>query len=172
VGDSTLHPFTSRTTQLKASGTLDPQVTAELSAPPIFDAVLARSALKTFDVVIPVVSLKSKESGLDKNMDKALKAESCPDISFHLSNYSVSKDTTSAAAFHASVNGTLTIACQERPVTLETRLTSGPETLHVQGDYTLLMTDYGIKPPTMMMGTIKTKNPVVIHFDLQLTPAH
>jgi hypothetical protein len=31
-----------------------------------------------------------------------------------------------------------------------------------------LMTDYGIKPPTLMMGTIKVRNPVSVHFDLQL----
>jgi polyisoprenoid-binding protein YceI len=159
-GDSTFHPFTSRTTHFTASGTLDPQG---------LDAI---HALKTFDVVIPVTSLKSKESALDKNMDKALKSDSCPDISFHLSNYVVAKDTSSTQAFHAEVNGTLSIACQEKPVTLDMNLLAGPGTVRVQGQYNLLMTDYGVKPPTMMMGAIKTKNSVVIHFDLSLTQAN
>jgi hypothetical protein len=32
------------------------------------------------------------------------------------------------------------------------------------------MSDYGIAPPTMMMGTIKTRDPVTIRFDLFLKP--
>jgi polyisoprenoid-binding protein YceI len=162
VGDSTLHPFTSRSSQVQVVGA----VNAEGGA---VDAILKSGALKSFDVVIPVQSLKSKESALDKNMYKALKADTCPTISFHLSDYAVSKDSVSAEEVHAQANGTLTIACQERPVTLETTLTPGADSLHVQGNYPLLMTDYGVKPPTMMMGTIKVKNPVLIHFDLQLS---
>jgi len=162
VGDSTLHPYTSRTTHFKASGTLDS---------PSLDAILQQSALKTFDVVIPVTSLKSKEAALDKNMYKAVNAESCPDISFHLSSYAVSKDTAITEGYRAQVNGTLTIACQERPVMLETGLASGLGALRAQGHYALLMTDYGVKPPTMMLGTIRTKNSVVIHFDLRLKPS-
>jgi polyisoprenoid-binding protein YceI len=160
VGDSTLHPFTSRATLLQASGTLGATS---------FDAILHQGALKTFDVVIPVTSLKSKDAALDKNMYKALKAESCPNVSFHLISYEVVPSTGSPSGQYATASGTLSIACQEQPVTLEMKLAADPQTLHVQGDYTLLMTDYGVKPPTMMLGTIKVKNPVVIHFDLQLT---
>ena len=32
----------------------------------------------------------------------------------------------------------------------------------------LLMSDYGIKPPTMMLGTMRTKNEVLVKFDLAL----
>jgi hypothetical protein len=164
TGDSTLHPFTSRTSQLQVTAEIDP------SAGDPIPAILEKQALKHFDLTLPVKSLKSKESSLDKNMYKALKAEACPEISFHLSNYEVIKDTASAQTFHTKSAGTLKIACQELPVTLETDLTPGPGLLRVQGQYTLLMSAYGVKPPTMMMGTIKVKDQVVINYDLQLAP--
>jgi polyisoprenoid-binding protein YceI len=168
VGDSTLHPFSSRSTQLQASGLLDPQTTTTAVGTSFYESVLHQQDLKTFDVAIPVTSLKSKEAALDKNMYKALKAEACPTIAFHLSNYAVAKDTATAGNFVAKVNGLLTIACQQQPVMFDTVLTPGTDAMHVVGQYTLLMTDYGVKPPTLMMGAIKVKNEVTIHFDLRL----
>ena len=153
---------------LQASGLLDPQTTTTAVGTSFYESVLHQQDLKTFDVAIPVTSLKSKEAALDKNMYKALKAEACPTIAFHLSNYAVAKDTATAGNFVAKVNGLLTIACQQQPVMFDTVLTPGTDAMHVVGQYTLLMTDYGVKPPTLMMGAIKVKNEVTIHFDLRL----
>jgi hypothetical protein len=168
VGDSTLHPFTSRSGQLQIAASINAQADASGGSTPPFESILNQGALKTFDLTIPVNSLKSKESALDKNLYKDLKADTCPAITFHLTDYAVSKDTMSADGYVGKVNGTLTIACQQKPITLETKLAPVSGQLHVQGYYPLLMTDYGVKPPTMMMGSIKVKDQVLIHFDLQL----
>jgi hypothetical protein len=40
--------------------------------------------------------------------------------------------------------------------------------LHVNGVYELRMTDYGLKPPTLMFGRIKVGETVMVGFDLLL----
>jgi hypothetical protein len=43
--------------------------------------------------------------------------------------------------------------------------------LHARGTRDLLMTDFGIKPPTMFMGMLKTHDKVVVTIELQLALA-
>jgi len=38
------------------------------------------------------------------------------------------------------------------------------------GTQDVLMTDFGIKPPSFMLGTLKTGNKVVVSFKLNATP--
>jgi hypothetical protein len=163
-GDSTLHPFTSRATRLEVNATLDPGSAASLT-PEIYNAVVQRSAVKALTVTIPVRELKSKESGLDKNMYKALKVDACPAIEFRLDKYRVGVSSPPLQA-----TGTLRIACQEKPVTLDANLAPEPGGLRLQGEYALLMSEFGVKPPTLMLGAIKVRDRVVIHYDLHLKP--
>lgn len=166
VGDSTLHPFSSRTSTLVVTATVDANKAAVGSS--LWEAILQKGALSRLQLVIPVNSIKSKESALDKNMYKTLNAESYPDILFQLSHYEVSAGTVSARASRIKAEGTLTIAGQKQPITLWMDASPEETGLRIRGHYTLLMTDYGIKPPTMLMGTIKVRNPIEVHFDLQL----
>lgn len=39
-----------------------------------------------------------------------------------------------------------------------------------RGEHPLLMTDYGIKPPKLAMGTLKTQNGIVVRFNLSAAP--
>ena len=161
VGDSTLHPFTSKTSELTITSELAPGSGDALAA------ILDKQSLTKFEFSLPVTSLKSKEKGLDKNMYKALNAEKCPTIDFHMTKYEVR--TSSWEERPAQASGTLRINCQEKPVTLDVSLKSESGALRVKGQYTLKMTEYGVKPPSLMLGTIKVKDPVVIHYDLGLT---
>ena len=36
------------------------------------------------------------------------------------------------------------------------------------GSYTVKMTEFGLKPPTLMMGTLKVNENVAVNFDLYL----
>jgi hypothetical protein len=38
----------------------------------------------------------------------------------------------------------------------------------VSGSIEILMTDYGIKPPTALFGLVKVNNNVSVHFDLRV----
>ena len=64
--------------------------------------------------------------------------------------------------------GVLQIAGVEREVSLDVTTQQEGSTLKVQGRVRLLMTDFGIKPPTAMLGMLKTDPKVGIAFETVL----
>jgi polyisoprenoid-binding protein YceI len=118
------------------------------------------------DVTIPVAKMKSEHSGLDKNLQKALNAVEYPNIVFNMSHYTVRSSTNNADDFIIEAAGTLEVAGAKRQVTLEGTAKEKDGLLEITGAKELLMTDFGVKPPKIMM--IKTANRVVIHYDLLL----
>ena len=38
----------------------------------------------------------------------------------------------------------------------------------IDGEQPLLMTDFGVKPPSMFLGTVKTQDRIVVKFHLEL----
>ena len=42
--------------------------------------------------------------------------------------------------------------------------------LRVTGKYALLMTDWNVQPPKLMMGALKVDPTITVNFDLQLQP--
>jgi polyisoprenoid-binding protein YceI len=136
-GDSTLHAYKSTATVLSVSG----------------------AAPEALVVTVDVKGLKSGDKGLDKNMYNALKAEANPQITFKASKY---EHSGSSAAIH----GLLSIAGVEKPVTVQARVEPAAEGTRVQGSKKLLMSEFGIKPPKMFLGTLKVRDRVVIHFDI------
>src|SRR5262249_5421556 len=120
-------------------------------------------AVAGLTISIPVAQLKSGESGLDKNMRKALKAERFPDIVFVMSGYQVA-----AAPATLTVAGELTVAGVKRPETLKASLRFQDGHAVIDGEQPLQMTDFGVKPPSFMMGALKTKDRVAVKFHLEL----
>jgi len=49
------------------------------------------------------------------------------------------------------------------------RASETPEGIVLEGSKALLMSDFGIKPPTMFLGTLKTADRVVVEWRLVLT---
>ena len=156
-GTSTMHPYTASTTTVRVN-------TIEIGGTPsgdVLEYVLQPGALTAFDVSIPVTSLTSPKDGIDKNMYKALKADEYADIRFRLHGIEAAGDGYRAT-------GSLTIAGVERDVTLTLQVQHKENTLAVTGNTDLLMTDYGITPPKMMMGLLKTHPKVQIRIELVL----
>jgi len=158
IGDSTLHGYSSRTQDVKIIGE------------GVVGPVVTRDTLKRLHVAIPVESLKSNDPALDKNMYKALKADAHPEVTFDLSTYDVNIDTVNLATYNVQARGALQIGGHADAVVLQSSATLDGARLHVQGRYPLMMSMYGIKPPTMMMGAIKVRDRVTIYFDLWLQP--
>ncbi len=157
-GDSTLHAYSAEAEDLRIDMTIEP------SDGVLYDAIRA-GKMTALIANVGVKNLKSEKAGLDKNMHKALKAEANPDISFVLSGYDV-QPSTSAESFPIAAKGKLSIAGVTQDVDLAAVVFSG-ETVRIVGAKELLMTDYGIKPPSVLM--IKAKNNVTVKFDLRLT---
>lgn len=106
-----------------------------------------------FTLTVPIKELKSGKGGLDKNLRKHLKE----DVVF-----------TMIKAEPPLYKGTLKVAGVEKDVVLEPKVEKTEKMYRVTGSHELKMSDFGIKPPTMMMGAIKTADKVVVKFDVKL----
>jgi polyisoprenoid-binding protein YceI len=130
-----------------------------------------RRPLKTFEVVIPVKSLACGNKGLEDNMRKTLKADLYPDIRYELSTYQIPSSSLTDNGFTLQTVGKVTVAGKqntiEMPIQAE-RLSDG--NAKATATQSLLMTDFGIKPPVMMLGALKTGNKIVVSFTLVASP--
>lgn len=162
-GTSTLHAFHCKTTKLEVTVNVDPTyMEARLSK--------LNRPLKTVDVVIPVKSLSCGNEGLEKNMFKTLKADKYPEIRYQLSTYQIAGAATDDAMTLQAV-GTLTIAGQEKTIEMLVKTSRGTDGNAIAtGTQSVLMTDFGIKPPVFMLGTLKTGNKITVSFKLNMTP--
>jgi polyisoprenoid-binding protein YceI len=123
-------------------------------------------------VTIPVTTLKCGNGRMDNNMYKALKADQFPDIRYSLATYELDTTATTADTFLALTTGELTVSGKTIPVQIPitaVRSTSGSIT--GEGRVKLLMTDFGIKPPVALLGTLRTKNEIEIAFKVLLDKA-
>jgi polyisoprenoid-binding protein YceI len=107
---------------------------------------------------------------MDENMYEALKAEEYANIKFSLLH---SDNTGEANLIHSDstlqLQGTLTIAGKEQLIDLPIKVIKNKKgIITVRGKKTLFMTDYGIKPPTFMLGILKTGNEVAVEFEVGL----
>lgn len=158
-GKSTIHPWRSESKEFSLDMDIAPGTPQTLAA-----GIEAQSAGR-MTVKIPVKSLKSEHGGLDKNLRKALDAEKNPDIVFVMRSYKLAKEEGAAKVV---ATGDLTVAGKTKEETLTGALKLENGRAVVDGEQPLLMTDFGVKPPTMMMGAVKTDDKVVIKFHLEL----
>lgn len=157
-GTSNIHPFTASTTDVRMSRLV--------LAPADGDRLQSAAkpgGVEAFDIAIKAASLASSKEGLDKNMHKALKASEHPDITFKLTRIE-----GGAAANALRAVGVLKIAGVEKEVALPLKVAINAAAISVTGDIALLMTDYGIKPPTAMLGMAKADNKITVTFELAL----
>ncbi len=123
------------------------------------------TALETLTLSFPVHNLKSGKSGMDSKAYSALKAKDGGNIVFS----STSSTVTPAAAgqFNVKSNGNLTIAGVTKPVIMDAACQVTKDgTVNCTGTEKLKMSDYQIKPPTYMMGALKTGDGLTINFTL------
>jgi polyisoprenoid-binding protein YceI len=110
-------------------------------------------------VVIPVAAIDCGNGTMNEHMRKALKASEHPDVKFVLSGYEVNGAS-------ATINGTLTIAGKDNPIQIPATVTPEGSGIRVKASKAIDMTQWGVKPPSLMMGTMKVKPAVTIGFDV------
>lgn len=162
-GDSTLHAFHSKTKKLKidvkfASGGGGDKTGAEA-----VKELLKAGKIVDLTVTIPVETLKSGEGALDTNMYKALATDKHPNIRFKLASYKVAGPDSN---LDITAKGTLTINGKDKDVTLKADGKLTGDTIRVTGKESFNMSEYGVKPPELMFGTIKVKDKVTVSWDL------
>jgi polyisoprenoid-binding protein YceI len=127
------------------------------------------SSISKLSFVLPVKNLKSESSAMDKNTYKAMEVEKNPNISFVLTSSSVTP--AGGNNYNIKAVGKLTIAGTTKDTELHATGTFNPadNSLTVNGSKKMKMTDFGVKPPTVMLGTIKTGNDITIAYNLKYT---
>jgi polyisoprenoid-binding protein YceI len=101
---------------------------------------------------------------MNEHMLKALKATANPVIEFKLVSYAMTK---SADGMNGTLTGALTLGGTTKQITFDAAGSAHADgSLHVTGVHPILMSDYGLKAPSLMMGTMKVNNRVNVNFDL------
>jgi polyisoprenoid-binding protein YceI len=159
TGSSNIHEYTASTTTVRVTRV----ALAAAASDDVWAGVVKPGALEAFEIAIPAASLSSPKAGLDKNMWKALKTDKFDTITFALKRLE-----PGAAPNALKAIGTLRIAGVDREVTLNVITERRNDTLAVKGSLALLMTDYGITPPTAMLGMLKTDPKVTVSFETVL----
>lgn len=154
-GTSNLHPWESTAKEIRASG----------------NATVATGVLKSIQaltVEVPVKTIKStKGSIMDNKTYDALKANSFPNITYKLEKISALNKKGDGYDIHAT--GALTIAGTTNKIDLSVSgKVGGDGSLTFSGSKKLKMTDYNVKPPTALLGTLTTGDEVEIVFQVTL----
>jgi hypothetical protein len=137
------------------------------SGPGAVGAVLAgEKAVSAVKLEVPVAEMDCGNGTMNDHMRKALKATEHPVITFQLASYELAK---ASDGVQVTLNGTLMIGGVEKPVVIASDVKEGADgTLHVVGAHDVMMKEFGLKPPSLMMGTMKVNERVKVHFDLLL----
>jgi polyisoprenoid-binding protein YceI len=125
----------------------------------------AEKGVKTVHVTIPTERLDCGNGTMNEHMRKAIKQSEHKSIEFRLADYDVARSTDGVSG---TINGTLLLGGVAKPITLKAEGELQGGMLHVTGSYDLDMTEYGLKPPTLMFGRIKVGKTVKVNYDLLL----
>lgn len=112
-------------------------------------------------------SLKSKHDLMNTKAYEALNAKKHPEIRF--SQTSVVVESFRNNSFNGKLLGNLEIAGVTKNVEIPfTGTLKSDQQVAVKGILKLKMSDFGIKPPTAMMGTIKTGNEISLEYQVEM----
>lgn len=164
-GDSTLHRYSAKARGIDVGIEVDPGRATSAGQPSDVEGLIRAHYVRTFQLTVPVDKLSSGESGLDGNMRKALKGDRYKQIRFRMDSYDVLAPSVAGAAFVIAMHGRLSLAGVERKVDVSATGLRVKGSIQLSGSKDLLMTDYQIKPPTMMLGAIKTANLITVKFN-------
>ena len=129
---------------------------------------LAQLNVARAEVTVPVATLDCRNTTMNGHMRNALKADQAPEIHFRASSVQVTP--TSADAGTAEMQGTLTIAGADRPVTINATVARENGQLRVRGSKRITMTEWGVRPPSLMLGAMRVAPAATVGFDVVLKP--
>ena len=116
-------------------------------------------------VKIPVISIKSGKGIMDEKTYDAFDSKKNPNIVFQLTEASSIKLTDKDSEI--TLTGNLSMAGETRKISFKTvgKITKTGD-YQLKGSVPLKMTDFKIKPPTAMLGAMKTGDAVTVKFDV------
>lgn len=116
------------------------------------------TAIKNLKVTLEAETLKSGTSRLDRNAYSALNTSSHPNITFEL------KEVLEIDATHVSARGDMTISGKTNTVDLKVSYRVRGNQVIFSGEHQITFSDFGIDPPTAMLGTVRTGDELDLEF--------
>jgi len=139
------HDFTTKVTQLNGKMTV------------------ANNRPQTLAVEIPVRSIISGEKVMDKKTHETFKAAKNPMIHFNMTE--LNSMQVNGKAIAVTVTGNLSMGGATKKVTLKADGKEvSPGVYTFEGALPLKMSDFNMKAPTAMLGTMKTKDQVTVNY--------
>jgi polyisoprenoid-binding protein YceI len=159
-GTSTVRSWQCKATSFDAS--IESQENGAASA-----AILGgEKVVSKVNVTVQTDKLDCSNGTMNEHMLKALKAKEFASITFALTSYDLVKESDGVKV---TMNGTLSLGGVQKPITvLATARAEGAGVLRMSGVQELNMKDYSLKPPSLMLGTMKVNEMVKVNFDLLL----
>jgi hypothetical protein len=137
------------------------------------DFLIENGSIKTLNsgfLTVEVKSIKSKEgSMMDNRTYSALQAEKFPNITFQISKVLETQNVNDYTII--DVLGNLTIAGKTQSTELQLKCKMNNGSINITTTKKIKMTDYGIKPPSFMLGALKLGNEVILTIALTLVNA-
>lgn len=121
--------------------------------------------VESFKGVIDVTDLKSGKEQMDKNAYKTLNSKEFPQIKFDLVK------VITADKENQKVVGLFRVEIAGNSKELEIEANAFPvegDGVQITGTKDLKMSDFGIKPPSFMLGALRTGDAITIEFDVHL----
>lgn len=127
------------------------------------------SGFSEAEITVQADGLSCKNGTMDKKTHKALRADDYPVIRYNLKTAEVTAN--GKTDFTALTTGALTIAGETRTVRATVKGSRMPNgQLRFSTELPVIMSDYQIDPPTALLGTLKTGDEVIVHFEAVAAP--
>jgi polyisoprenoid-binding protein YceI len=153
LGKSNVHDWTMVAKGLESSGTFK------------FDKNNELVDLTSFRFSVLAKSLKSDKTSMDERTYKAMKADQFPKVNYQLTFATVTM--VQANKYSIQTSGNLTIAGKTQVIAMKVMaLVNADGSITCHGQENLILTDYGIQPPSFMLGAMKVGNDLSIQFNL------
>lgn len=125
------------------------------------------TSLSNLSFTLPVTNLKSKSKAMDKNTYKALNADANPNISFAGTSARITSKGNNNYVFNCT--GKMSIAGTTKQTELIATGKYNPvdKSFTITGIKKMKMTDYNVKPPKALLGSIKTGNDITISYNIK-----
>jgi polyisoprenoid-binding protein YceI len=115
--------------------------------------------ISSINLSIPVQSIKSGKSTMDKNTYNAMNADKHPNIKYSLKSVSITGNK-------AVLEGTLTINGVAKTIKMNSDYKVAGNTIQLTGSYAFKMSEFKIEPPVAMMGAMKTGDAITVKFNV------
>ena len=162
-GSSSFRPYTAEASELQAQ--LELPWDAEAGSADALEALICLGSAPGWSLQVTVKSFRSGVAVQDEHLMKALRADLHPLIRFSGRKYWATPAATGTGCI-LRLRGPLAIAGVTHSVEVLAELRHVGTQLRLVGRKELRMTDYGVQPPVLMFGAIKTDDLVVVKFDL------